>query len=59
MATGQARANRYPPIVGEAHLPDGGLPGSARQVLVVKALFWMTCGEAAKTLNLFVQMERV
>lgn len=39
MATGQARANRYRPIVAEAHLPDGDLPGSARQVLVLQSSF--------------------
>lgn len=44
MATGQARANRYQPIVAGAHLPDGGLPGRVRQVLVVKAVFLVTYG---------------
>lgn len=48
VATGQARANRYQPIVAAAHLPDGGLPSSARQVLVVKAHL-VTCGDSAKS----------
>lgn len=57
MATGQARASRYRPIVAEAHLPDGAPPQLRATGVGGQGPSRVTYRTLSQPIGLFVSMQ--